>query len=164
MKAGWLYCALLLLTVAGVQLATAAVQPGSDTASTMTGMELADQRMEESKKKLIGQSLKIKPDVAAKFWPVYDKYEVEHASLRRDRRRILAELGENFDAMTDAEARKYILDKMAFETRRHQITRRYILELETIMPARELARYLQIESKISAFIDAGIEEEVPLIP
>ncbi len=44
-----------------------------------------------------------------------------------------------------------------------RLRRAYLHRFEKVVPVKKLARYIQIESKIRAAVEAGIAEELPLI-
>jgi len=115
------------------------------------------------RRKLVSDKLQLKPETAVRFWPIYEKYQKELELVRDKRHAILIKLGENFDNMSDADAAEFVRAKLDLEESRARINRRAILELGKVLTPRELARFVQIEAKIRAFIEAGIEEEIPLI-
>ena len=115
------------------------------------------------RRKLVSDKLQLKPESATKFWTIYDKYQKELELVRDKRHAILIKLGENFDNMSDDDAAEYVRAKLDLEESRARINRRAILDMGKVLKPRELARYVQIEAKIKAFIEAGIEEEIPLI-
>jgi hypothetical protein len=115
------------------------------------------------RRKLVSDKLQLKPETAVKFWPIYEKYQRELELVRDKRHALLIKLGENFDNMSDADAAEFVRAKLELEENRARTNRRAILELGKVLTPRELARFVQIEAKIRAFIEAGIEEEIPLI-
>lgn len=148
---------LILLAPALISLAPAASAAGAD------GSPVTEDRLLDQRRQLIHQSLKLDPQVAPKFWTIYDKYQNELTAIRNQRMKILGELGENYDNMSDADARKYVMNELDLEEDRARLAKRYVLEMSKVLSPRQLARYIQIEHKIKSFIDAGIEEEIPLI-
>ena len=65
--------------------------------------------------------------------------------------------------MSEAEAREYVLDKLEYVEGRMKLSREYFQKLAEFMSYRSLAIYIQVESKIRVYIEAGIEESIPLI-
>ena len=124
---------------------------------------LSEESLSAYRRKLVGDNLQLKPETAAGFWPLYDKFQKELDVLREKRHGILIKLGENFNNMSDADALEYIQGKLDLENEHARIYRRAILEMGKVLAPRDLARFVQIEGKISAFIEAGIEEEIPLL-
>ena len=116
-----------------------------------------------ARRHLVDQSLKVDPAKAAKFWPLYDKYQKELDNFRHARLELLSSMGENYDNMSESDANSIVEQRLKIERGRMELLDRTIKELSIILSKRELARFLQIELKIKAFIDAGIEEEIPIL-
>jgi hypothetical protein len=117
----------------------------------------------ETRRAIIRDTLQLEPEIARKFWPLYDAFQTQLSELRAKRRELLTDLGQGVDGMTEAEAREYVLDKLEYEERRLNLSRAYFRKLATFMSYKSLAVYIQVESKIRVFIEAGIEDSIPLI-
>jgi hypothetical protein len=116
-----------------------------------------------ARRNLVEQSLKVTPDKADKFWPLYDKYQKELDQFRLARLELLSSMGENYDNMSESDATLIMEQRLKIERGRFELLERTIKEMSLFLSKRELARFLQIELKIKAFIDAGIEEEIPIL-
>jgi len=116
-----------------------------------------------ARRSLVEQSLKVTPDKAGQFWPLYDKYQKELDHFRSARLQLLSSMGENYDNMSESDASHIMEQRLKIERGRVELLERTIKEMSLILSKRELARFLQIELKIKAFIDAGIEEEIPIL-
>jgi hypothetical protein len=112
---------------------------------------------------LVDQSLKLDSAKAVKFWPLYEHYQKELDHFRKARLDLLSNMGENYDNMSDSDAAKIIEERLHIERGRVELMEKTIRDMSRILSQRELARFLQIELKIKAFIDAGIEEEIPIL-
>lgn len=120
-------------------------------------------QFKKERRQLIADNLQLTDTEAKDFWPIYDRLEQDITVMLNKRTRIIAEFGENYDQMTDDMARKLLMDYMNLEEQRTQLWKTYFKKFEKVLPIKKLARYYQIESKIRAFVDAGIAEEIPLI-
>lgn len=116
-----------------------------------------------ARRNLVDQSLKVDPEKAAKFWPLYEKYQKELDKFRHARLELLSSMGENYDNMSESDASLIMEQRLKIERGRMELLERTMKEMSLILSKRELARFLQIELKIKAFIDAGIEEEIPIL-
>ncbi|MFO1417311.1 MAG: hypothetical protein U1E83_01440 [Methylotetracoccus sp.] len=155
----------LVLLLAAVLFASAAAEDspaeGQDLESDQ--VRALSERYHRERRALIARNLTLTPEEARHFWPLYDRYERELQHLTLRRRALIGVFGENYDAMTDAMARKIMNERLDIEEERTRIRRLYIPRFEKVLPIRKLARYLQIEAKIRAAVEAGIAEELPLI-
>ena len=123
----------------------------------------SDNRMMAARKKIISESLDLTPDEAKGFWPVYELYLQELTKLDDRRRNILSDYGENYDNVSDEDAERFLISRMKLRQDRYRIMMEFVPKFERVLPMKKLARYYHIELKIRSFIDAGIEEELPLI-
>jgi hypothetical protein len=119
--------------------------------------------LEQDRKRLISANLQLTPEEAGKFWPLYDRFAAELAAWRDQRRQRLGLFGENYDNLSDAEARQFVEDGLALEEQRQGMLRRHLKNVGEVLPAYKLALYSQIEFKIHAFVEAGIAEHIPLL-
>lgn len=115
------------------------------------------------RKELVREVLRLEPDIAKRFWPLYDGFQLELSELRAKRREVLTDLSHGVDGMSEAEAKEYVLDKLEYEERRNRLTREYIGKLAKFLSYKTLAVYIQVENKIRVYLEAGIEESIPLI-
>lgn len=147
-------CALMILggfILLGMNLSSASEKPPTSEEATI------------ARRNLVEQSLKLDPSKAGKFWILYDKYQRELDHFRNARLALLSSMGENYDNMSESDASMLMEQRLKIERERLELLERTIKEMSHILSKRELARFLQIELKIKAFIDAGIEEEIPIL-
>ena len=154
-------CGLLVWLIAFMPVTP--VYPDSTDSQSHARIQQKVDDLFAKRRQLVKETLVLPAEVASQFWPVYDQYEVELSDVRAKRRELLADLGRNFDGMSEAEAKTYVLNKLALEERRNLLTRKYFDRLATFMSYKSLATYIQLETKIRVFIEAGIEESIPLI-
>jgi hypothetical protein len=117
----------------------------------------------QARKILVDESLRLDDAKAIRFWPLYERYQKELDHFRKARLDLLSNMGENYDNMSESDAQKIIDERLHIERGRVELLERTTREMGQILTHRELARFLQIELKIKAFIDAGIEEEIPIL-
>ena len=66
-------------------------------------------------------------------------------------------------ALTDDKARKLIDESVAIESAEARLKSTYAPRLSRVLPAKKVARYLQIENKIRAAVKYDIAVGVPLV-
>ncbi len=126
-----------------------------------SGVDFKD--FSQKRRDLIAQHLHLNPEISKRFWPLYAQYQVNLDHFRLKRREVLFDLGKGLDGMSDEEAKEYVMDRLELDEKRAEITRQYFQQLATFMSYRNLALYIQLETKIRVFVEAGIEESIPLI-
>lgn len=150
----WAVAVALALAVSGL---TSAAEPIADP------LKEAAEQYSRDRRQLIGDNLHLTAAEAKRFWPLYEQFEKDLFVLTEKRRALIAKFGENYDAMTDAMAKRILIDRLELEEERHRLRKIYLPKFEQVLPVKKLARYYQIESKIRAAVEAGIAEELPLI-
>ena len=131
--------------------------------ATVGSLDEATAAFRQARKRLVVENLPLTGPEAERFWPLYERFQRDLAILMERRRALIAEFGENYDDMTDAAARKLVIDRLEYQEARYRLLRAYLPRFEKVLPAKKLARYFQIEGKIAAYVEAGIAEELPLI-
>ncbi|MFN5746683.1 MAG: hypothetical protein ACK443_11460 [Methylococcaceae bacterium] len=126
-------------------------------------LEAASQNLYREKRQLVSETLGLTDLEAERFWPVYEDFQKELKLLSLKTQQLIEEFGNRYGDMDDTEATKFMQDRIELADARHQLGRRYLSRFKALLPPIKLARYYHIETKITAFIDAGIEEELPLI-
>ena len=150
-------------SLTAVLVAIAVAGPISAQESAPDPLAEETEHYNRERRRLIVDNLQLTASEAGGFWPIYEQFEKEGIVLREKRRQLIAEFGENYDQMTDAMARKLLTDRLDLEEERARIWKIYFAKFEKVLPIKKLARFYQIESKIRAFVDAGIAEKIPLI-
>ncbi|WNV03506.1 hypothetical protein RP726_13720 [Candidatus Methylospira mobilis] len=152
----------LFLTTLWLAFSPLRVFAADDAKPVQTGVviERADLA---ARKKLIHDNLPLTETESQAFWPLYEAYEKQLKQLGERRSANLGRLGENFEAMSEENAAKFIRENLKMQSDRLKITSQYFKELEQVLSGKNLARYYQIEYQIRATIDARISESIPLI-
>jgi hypothetical protein len=151
-----LAAALLLL---GLAAAAADPSPPVDDLSILRDKIRAD------KKLLVAANMELTEAEASGFWPIYDEYQKDLQAINQ---RIAAQLESYADdirgkTLTDESAAKLIENSVAIEQSEADLKAKYAPRLSQVLPARKVARYLQIENKIRAVVRYDLVSGVPLV-
>jgi len=101
-----------------------------------------------------------------KFWGVYNRYRDEMKPILDQQVTLLTEY-------SDALAKKTLTDELAIEFTHTSITlqgaklalrRDYIAEFKNFLKPKQVARFIQLETKIDAIINYDLARKVPLVP
>ena len=160
----------LLAAVAVVVLSgglAAAQTAAPDAAKARAEVDKAIETMRKDaragKADILGKTLALNSTQAAAFWPVYKQYEAELQTINNDRVAIIQDLAEHFDTLNDANAKGLIDRQMAYEEKRIALTKKYAAEMMKVLPAKTVARFLQVDSRLNKLADLAIANEIPLV-
>lgn len=112
---------------------------------------------------IIGAYMKFSSDEAAKFWPLYKTYEERRKALIDERLAIIKEYAQNYSAMTDAKATDLMQRALALEAKSAEAKRGFLAELQKVLPAKTVARFYQVHTRLDTMVDLMFAQELPLV-
>lgn len=155
---------VLILPIVCGMLAVASPVYAADTAAA-TNMQILLDKVKADKKLIVAQNMDLNDAESKAFWPIYDAYQKDLMKLNE---RLLKMIGSyadayNSGAMTDKQAQTLINEALAIEGSEAAMRKSYAAKLEKVLPAKKVARYLQIENKIRAAIRYEMADKIPLV-
>jgi len=149
----------LTVSVARAQTAPAAQAKADDDKI----VELVRKDVRAEKADIVGKTMKLDAAQAAAFWPVYKAYEAERQTLGNQRLAVIQDLAEHFDSLNDAKAKGLLDRSFAIEDQRLALEKKYKDELLKVLPAKVVARFFQVESRLNNLISLELSSAIPLV-
>ena len=91
----------------------------------------------------ITEQLDLTTEEAEKFWPIYNAHEKEMEMLRFNKRENHDNL--SIDSITEEEAKKALLEMLAFEEEEHRLKVDLINNLSKVIPAKKVILLRKVE-------------------
>ena len=162
MKANiWARCVavVLMAALAGVAL------PAWTQDRPSSNMEILREKIKADKKLLVAINMKLTESEAKGFWSVYDEYQKDLEKLNKRIGGLLRIYAKDYrnKTLTDAKAKKLIDEFLSIEQAEANLKGSYVPRLNKLLPAKKVARYLQIENKIRAIVRYDLAARVPLV-
>jgi esterase/lipase len=126
-------------------------------------IELLRSNVRQQKSEIMGSVMQLDADQAAKFWPLYNEYDKELASLNNLRSENIKEYARNYEAMTDPEADALMRKALDYRRQRMQLLAKYYDQVRTALGGIQAARFIQIENQLLELIDLQIESSLPIV-
>jgi hypothetical protein len=139
-----------------------AEEPGAGQATQAT-LEVLVDTIRANRKALVAVNLDLSDDEAARFWPVYDRYQRESNAVGDRLVALIEDYSTNFRRLSDQKARKIVEDYLAIEADRVAVRRSYLGEFAGVLPGRKLARFYQIENKMDAVLRYDLAATIPVV-
>jgi Spy/CpxP family protein refolding chaperone len=155
-----------LLCTATVALALTLGLPASaqdKPASQLTTAELLA-RIQTDKRALVEKGMNLTPEEAKKFWPLYDQFQRELEVQQRAYNRAVLDFLQAGASITDANAKRLAEEALAATTAEAKLREKHFRQLLKVLPARQAARYVQIENKLQAVVRFEAAKIIPLVP
>jgi hypothetical protein len=159
--------AVTMLFAGPLAAQTAASKAPADAAQVQAEIDKAIETMRKDaragKSDILGKTMKLDSQQAAAFWPVYKQYEAELATVNNDRLAIIQDLAEHFDTLDDAKAKALLDRQVAFEEKKFALMKKYKDEMLKVLPAKTVARFFQVDSRLNKLAELAVASEIPLV-
>lgn len=160
---------MLAVVVAGViglgaaAPAWAQKTPAQKSADVDKLVELVRKDVRAEKADIVSKTMKLDSSQAAAFWPVYKAYEAERQALGDQRMGVIQDLAEHFETLNDAKAKGLLERSLAIEEQRVALEKKYKDEFLKVLPAKTVARFFQVDSRLNNLINLEISSQIPLV-
>ena len=151
---------ILVLATSSMAMAQAPAAKAPDVDKLI---ELVRKDVRAQKADIIGKTMNFDAAQAAAFWPVYKAYEAERQALGNERLGVIQDLAEHFESLNDAKAKGLLDRSIAIEEKRVALEKRYAGEFLKVLPAKTVARFFQVESRLNNLINLELSSQIPLV-
>jgi hypothetical protein len=100
------------------------------------------ERIKAMKVAYITQEMKMDPELAQNFWPIYNKYECQKMDLHRREHEELKDL----ETLSEQEAEKMLIEYQEIEKEEYQIKKALFSDLKKIISAKKIIQLHKLES------------------
>ncbi len=125
-------------------------------------IEVLRAQIQSNRQALVAENLGLTSEESARFWPVYREFQAERNKLVDRRVELLIRFRDNFDSLTDEQAKQLLGDYLKLADDRNKLLRKYARIFAKVLPQKKVLRYFQIENKIDTIIDFDLSKVVPL--
>ena len=129
-------------------------------------MQIMREKVKADKKLMVAANMQLTESEAKGFWPVYEEYQKDLAAINQRIAKMIKSYADAYNAksMTDDGAKKLTAEFLAIEKAEAAMKESYVPKLSKVLPAKKVARYMQIENKIRALVKYELAGQIPLVP
>jgi hypothetical protein len=146
---------------------TATAKAPADPAKIQAEIDKAIEKLRvdarAGKADILGKTMKLDSQQAAAFWPVYKQYEAEAKALGDERLGIIQDLSDHFDSLDDVKAKALLERQLALEDKKLALTKKTKDEMLKVLPAKTVARFFQVDSRLNKLVELTVASEIPLV-
>jgi hypothetical protein len=105
-------------------------------------------------------------DVEGKaFWPIYDAYQADLLKINARLKTAIEGYAKDYNAgtMTDAKATALTTEAIAIEEALVALKKTYVAKLNGVVSPIKVARYIQVENKVRAVVNADLAAGIPFV-
>ena len=132
-------------------------------AQTYSQAELTKSLIETEKKTIITKTIDFSEAESNAFWPIYKDFEKEWEEIFSSKVDLLDQYADHYGHITDEQALEMVSELVAIQIAEAKMRKDYLKKYQKILPGRKLARYYQLESKMTAVINYDLAEIIPLL-
>jgi len=127
-------------------------------------MKILLDKIKADKKLLVAANMELTESEAKGFWPVYEEYQKTLSKINQRIGKLIESYAADYRAktLTDEKAQKLIDELMAIDKAEGKLNTACVTKLGKVVPAKKVARYLQIENKIRAALKYELAANIPL--
>jgi Spy/CpxP family protein refolding chaperone len=140
---------------------TANVPVAQATVDEVLKVVRADLQMDRSD--IIAKNVTLTSEQAAKFRPVFDKYQKEQNAIMDEQMRGIQRFVDGYANMDDATALALMQAHFDRDTRMNALRQQYLAEFQRVLPIRIAARVMQIDRRLSLVHQMEFASRIPLI-
>jgi hypothetical protein len=151
---------VMVAALVGLAVAVAAQDKPADN------MQIVRDKIKADKKLVVAANMQLTESEAKAFWPVYEEYQKDLAAINQRIVKLIESYAADYRAnsMTDEGAKKLTAELVSIEKAEAAMKESYVPKLSKALPAKKVARYMQIENKIRALVKYELAGEIPLVP
>lgn len=135
--------------------------------TTPMNMEILKEKVKADKKLLVASNMSLTDAEAKSFWPLYDGYQKELQQINHRLGETIKAYADAYNAgkgeISDDQAKHLLGEALAVEESEVKLRQSYAAKLAKVLPAKKVARYLQIENKIRALVKFELAAQIPLV-
>ena len=117
----------------------------------------------KQKRELVSIAMDLTAADSAKFWPVYDKYEVSRKKLGRERIMILDDYVRSYENLTTAKADQLVAKLFKNDAAFAVLTQQGYANVKKALNALQAAKFLHVESFLQSWVKIHLQANLPYI-
>jgi len=154
-------CARILVAI--MLMLALSVNGGRAGEAEKMNLDILRDTIRANKKALVAANLTLSDDEAARFWPLYDKYQTDMKGVQDRAVTVIQDYIASFHDLSNEKAMKLADDWLSAEGDRVKVRRTYLEEFAKVLPGRKVVRFYQIENKMDAVLRYDLAAEIPVV-
>jgi Spy/CpxP family protein refolding chaperone len=154
------------LVVSSAQAQTTAQQASATTAaapSVEDAIKSFRADMQTTRADVLAKNLTLSADQAAKFWPVFEKYQKEQNAIMDAQLKSIHKYVEGYNTLDDAGALAMINAHLERDTKMTALRRQWLAEFQKVLPTKLAVRAMEIDRRLSLAAQMEVASELPLV-
>jgi acetyl-CoA acetyltransferase len=136
--------------------------PATATISVEEVLKAVRHDLQATRSNVIAQNVPLSSEQAAKFWPVFEKYQKEQNAIMDAQLKGLQQYVSTFETMDDTAAVTLMKTHLDRDQAMAALRQTYLGEFQKVLPAKLAVRVLQIDRRLSLAHQMEFAAQIPL--
>lgn len=145
-----------ILTIAAIFFCAVAFAQATET-------ELVRSAFKLEKKAAVAEFLQLSDADAAKFWPIYEKYEQERTVVGTRRIQLIESYVDKYLTMDEASVDKLVKESASIQKKEIALREKYYELVKKNISTSVASRFYQVEDVINVTVRMKLYEELPML-
>lgn len=152
-------------SIVAALMATLVVSSTAFGQATEAQLDAARAELQAGRDQIIREDLQLSGEELAAFWPIYEQYLADLAPIRERKASLINQFMAAYRGgeFTDDFAEFLIKENFAIKADWAGVQKAYVERFRDVVPVQTVARFLQLENKLDAEVDAQLALIVPLV-
>ena len=154
-----------LILLAGPAIAQNAPPANSGTSAQDNARALEEFRADVQAKRsdVLAKNISLSAAEAAKFWPLYEKFQAEQNVIVDAQLKGIQEYAANYDKLDDAKALAFIDVQLKRDEAMAALRRKWLPQFQKVVSTPTAVRVMQIDRRLSQAMQVALSARIPLV-
>ena len=153
----------LLVGVLIISGTTVLAQDTSAQAAVDEDIKLFRKDVRSGKKQIIAANMSLTDSEAQQFWPIYDQYTAELATITDSKYSLIKEYAQDYTTLTGEQAEQYVKGRAAVEQSIMELRLKYFPIFRKVLSGKSTALFFQIDWRLGLIVDLQLASQIPLV-
>jgi Spy/CpxP family protein refolding chaperone len=142
---------------------TALAQDSRAQAAVDEDIKLFRKDVRSGKKQIIAANMSLTDSEAQQFWPIYDQYTAELATITDSKYSLIKEYAQNYVTLTGEQAEQYVKGRAAVEQSIMELRLKYFPIFRKVLSGKSTALFFQMDWRLGLIVDLQVASQIPLV-
>ena len=143
--------------------ASAPAKPAATAADTAKALEELRGDLQAHRADLMAKNISLSAAEAAKFWPLYAKYQAEQNTIVDAQLKGVKEYADNYNKLDDTKSMAFIDVQMKRDEAMVALRREWLPEFQKVVSTTTAVRVIQIDRRLSQAMQVVLSSQLPLV-
>lgn len=111
----------------------------------------------------LATAMKLTEEEQRAFWPIYDEYAREMASVSNSGVDLLTRFGDRYKSLSDTDATSMASESLDLDQKRIAVRQNYLPRFAAVLPGKKVARFIQLERRLDAVVILNVTQAISLV-